>query len=253
MKIFRLVTAIVLCLAVLAGIIYAAVNRPKRPCSACEVVVNYDGEYPTVSEADILKLLKDNQIETIGIPVKDIDLEQIAKLLKQEKYIKAVNDVQCISTKLRINVTLKNILLHVYAKDGSQYFIDEDGIILPFSTAVKENVPVVNGNITVKYNKEKKDYECDSNLLHAFKVATYMHNDDFCQNQFRQLYVTNSDDLVLIPTIGRHIILFGKAENMEEKLFNLKQTYQQGLAYLGMDQYVSLDLRYKNRVIAKKR
>ena len=56
MKIFRLVTAIILCLAVLAGIVFAAVNMPKRPCSGYELVVNYDGEYPAVKEADIQQM-----------------------------------------------------------------------------------------------------------------------------------------------------------------------------------------------------
>ena len=58
---------------------------------------------------------------------------------------------------------------------------------------------------------------------------------------------------MLIPTVGRHKVIFGTDKNMEEKLFNLQQTYQQGLAYMGMDQYATLDVRYKNRVIAKKK
>ena len=80
-----------------------------------------------------------------------------------------------------------------------------------------------------------------------------MHGNDFYRAQFRQFYVQNNNEVVLVPTVGRHKILFGTDKNMEEKLFNLQQTYQQGLAYMGMDQYATLDVRYKNRVIAKKK
>lgn len=253
MKIFRLVTAIILCLAVLAGIVFAAVNMPKRPCSSYEIMVNYDGEYPTICDTDIQRMITNEHIETIGVPLKDIDLEQIAQNLQQNPYIKTVNEVRFSSTRLRIVVTLKNILLHVYTQNGDQYFVDEEGFMLPFSTAVRENLLIANGKITDPFVAGKNVKDTNSNLHRVFNVAAYMHNDDFYRAQFRQLFVTNTNELILVPTVGRHKVLFGTDKDMSQKLFNLKQTYQQGLAYLGMDQYSSLDLRYKNRVIAKKR
>lgn len=253
MKIFRLVTAIILCLAVLAGIVFAAVNMPKRPCSGYELVVNYDGEYPAVKEADIQQMIEDNHIETIGVPLKDVDLEQIAQHLQENPYIEKVNEVRFSSTRLRIVVTLKNILLHVYAQDGSQYFVDENGFMLPFSMVVTENVPIANGKIPDTFVQRKNVKNSGSNLQRVFRIASYMNNDDFYRAQFRQLYVTNTNEVILVPTIGRHKVIFGTDKDMEEKLFNLKQAYQQGLAYMGMDQYTTLDVRYKNRVIAKKR
>lgn len=253
MKKFRLITAFILCLAVIVGIVFAAVKMPKRPCSGYDVVVKYDGEYPTLCDADIQQLIANENIEIIGVPLKNIDLKKIAQKLKQNPYIKSVDEVRFSSTKLRIAVTLKKIILHVYAEDGSQYFIDEEGYMLPFSLSVKENLPIANGKITDTFVDGKNVNDCNGNLRQAFKVAAFMHNDDFYRSQFRQLYVTQTNELILVPTVGQHKILFGTDNDMENKLFNLKQTYQQGLAYMGMDQYASLDLRYKNRVIAKKR
>ena len=253
MKIFRLVTAIILCLAVLAGIVFAAVNMPKRPCSGYELVVNYDGEYPAVKEADIQQMIEDNHIETIGVPLKDVDLEQIAQHLQENPDIEKVNEVRFSSTRLRIVVTLKNILLHVYAQDGSQYFVDDNGFMLPFSMVVTENVPIANGKIPDTFVQGKNVKNSGSNLQRVFRIASYMNNDDFYRAQFRQLDVTNTNEVILVPTIGRHKVIFGTDKDMEEKLFNLKQAYQQGLAYMGMDQYATLDVRYKNRVIAKTR
>ena len=175
MKIFRLVTAIILCLAVLAGIVFAAVNMPKRPCSGYELVVNYDGEYPAVKEADIQQMIEDNHIETIGVPLKDVDLEQIAQHLQENPYIEKVNEVRFSSTRLRIVVTLKNILLHVYAQDGSQYFVDENGFMLPFSMVVTENVPIANGKIPDTFVQGKNVKNSGSNLQRVFRIASYMN------------------------------------------------------------------------------
>lgn len=253
MKIFRLVSAVILCLAVVAGIVFAAVNMPKRPCSGYDLTVKYDGEYPAVSDTDILRMIDNNHIKAIGVPMKEIDLESIATQLERNPYVKTVNEVRFSSTRLRIVVTLKNILLHVYTQDGHQFFIDEDGMMLPFSMQVKENVLVANGKISASFANGKNVKDCDTNLRRVFRIASYLHDNDFYNAQFRQLYVTNSNEVVLVPTVGRHKVLFGTDENMEEKLFNLQQTYQQGLSYMGMDQYSTLDVRYKNRVIAKKR
>ncbi len=253
MKIFRLISAIILCLAVLVGIGFAAVNMPKRPCSGYDLTVKYDGEYPAVSKADIQQLIEDDSAKVIGIPMKEIDLKRIADRLKQNPYVKTVNEVRFSSTKLRVVVTLKNLLLHVYTQNGQQYLVDEEGYMLPFSLSVKENVPVANGNITDAFENGKNVKDSKSNLHRVFRIASYLHDNDFYNAQFRQLYVLNNNEVVLVPTVGRHKVLFGTDKNMEEKLFNLQQTYQQGLAYMGMDQYSTLDLRYKNRVIAKKR
>jgi cell division protein FtsQ len=253
MKIFRFISAVILCLAVVTGIVFAAVNMPKRPCSGYDLTVKYNGEYPAITQDDIYQMIEGTSIKTIGTPLKDIDLEQIATILQQNPYIKTVNEVRFSTTKLRIVVTLKNILLHVYTQDGHQYFIDEDGYMLPFSLAIKENVPIANGKITDAFVEGKNVKENPSNLHRVFKIAAYMHDNDFYRAQFRQLYVMKNNEIMLIPTVGRHKVIFGTDKNMEEKLFNLQQTYQQGLAYMGMDQYSTLDVRYKNRVIAKKK
>lgn len=253
MKIFRFIVTVLLCVAVLVGVVFAAVSMPKRLCSGYNFTVNYAGEYPAVCDSDICHLIQQNNIPTIGVAIKDVKLEQIADLLRQNPYIKSVDEVRFSSTKLKVSVTLKNILLHVYAQDGSQYFVDDEGNMLPFSMSVKENVMVANGNISDKFTKGSNIIEKKSNLNRVFKIAQCLSDDEFYQAQFRQLYVDAGNNVLLVPTVGRHVVMFGTEQNAQEKLFNLQQTYQKGLAYMGMDSYSMLDLRYKNRVIAKKR
>lgn len=253
MKIFRFVVTVLLCAAIVVGIVLAAINMPKRPCSGYDFKVQYAGEYPALCDSDICQMIAQNNVHTIGVPMKDVELEKIADLLSQNPYVESVDEVRFSSTKLKIQVTLKNILLHVYAQDGSQYFVDENGNLLPFSMNVRENVMVANGNIPEKFAKGKNIASGKGNLTKAYKIATCINDDEFYRTQFRQLYIDAHNEVVLVPTVGRHIVMFGSEANAQEKLFNLQQTYQKGLAYMGMDAYSSLDLRYKNRVIAKKR
>jgi len=57
----------------------------------------------------------------------------------------------------------------------------------------------------------------------------------------------------LVATVGKQVILFGNDDNASEKLFNLKQVYQNGLSHKGYDRYTQLDVRYKNRIIAQRK
>lgn len=253
MKIFRFIVAVLLCAAIVVGIVLAAIQMPKRPCSGYDFKVQYAGEYPAICDSDICKLIAQNNIPTVGVPLKDVELEKIADLLEQNPYVESVDEVRFSSTKLKIQVTLKNILLHVYAQDGSQYFVDEKGNLLPFSMSVKENVMVANGKIAETFARGKNIASGKGNLTRVYKIATCLNDDEFYRAQFRQLYVDAHNEVTLVPTVGRHIVVFGTEANAQEKLFNLQQTYQKGLVYMGMDAYSTLDLRYKNRVIAKKR
>lgn len=253
MKVFRFIMVCVLALAVVAGIVLSVIHLPKRPCSGYDFQVNYEGQYPVISEEGIAQAIQDKGIKTIGTAMKDVNLEAIAELLRQNPYIESVNQVRFSGTKLKIDITLKQILLHVYAQDGQQYFVDEQGFLLPYSGDVTENVMVANGKINERYVKGKNISKAKGNLNRVYQIATSINENDFCRAQFRQFYVDASDEVILVPTVGRHVVLFGTEKNSEEKLFNLQQTYENGLAYLDMDAYSALDVRFKNRVIAKRK
>lgn len=253
MKIFRFVVGLALSIAVVVGIAFAAVSMPKRACSGFDIRINYDGMYPNVEEKDVLQIIDSENAHFVGTAMKNINLELVKEKLQENPYIKTIDEVRFTGTKMKIQITLKQILLHVYTQNNGQFFIDETGEMLPFSLSVKENLFIANGNINDNYVKGKNISNSKSNLNRVFTIAKCIQDNDFYTAQFRQLYVNNHNEVVLIPTVGRHFVLFGNEKLAEEKLFNLQQTYQQGLAYMDMDKYSMLDVRYKNRVIAKKR
>ncbi|MEG1555453.1 MAG: hypothetical protein RR356_01860 [Bacteroidales bacterium] len=253
MKVLKAITKILLTISVIVVLVLAAVKMPNRQCSEVNVKLHYSGEVPTVSESEILSLINQAGIETVGLKLKEVDMEGINHTLSTHPYIKSINEVYFAGTQLLIDVTLKNVLLHVYPKSGDQYFIDDEGKLLPFSSRVKDNIMVVNGNIGTVYKPNSNIKTQKSNINAVFNIAKLIEENEFYTAQFRQLYVNDKNEIEIVPTVGKHVILFGDDKNAEEKLFNLKETYTNGLAYMGMDQYSLLDVRFKNRVIARKK
>lgn len=56
----------------------------------------------------------------------------------------------------------------------------------------------------------------------------------------------------LVPINGSLTILFGDEVDAEEKFFKIKEIYTNVLPYSADKKYSLIDVRFKNRVIAKK-
>jgi cell division protein FtsQ len=107
-----------------------------------------------------------------------------------------------------------------------------------------------NGNIFERLEKGDTLYSFVGNEL--FKVASFVDNDAFLKAFIEQIFVRADNELVLVPKIGKQIIIFGNSENLEEKFNKLKVFYKEGLNLIGWSKYSSIDVRFKSQVICKK-
>ena len=56
----------------------------------------------------------------------------------------------------------------------------------------------------------------------------------------------------LIPKVGKHKIIIGNVENIEQKLYNLKLFYINGLNQKGWENYSVINLKYQNQIVCTK-
>jgi len=250
MKKVRVIGRILLIITVLVVMILAFVQIPKRQCSKVEVVAHTQNESVILQQADVEKILAKAGIETVGTRIKEVDLSAITALLKANPYVKDLNFVHFAGSRLVIDFNLRTILLHVFSADGDQYFVDDEGNLVPYTSKMKDYLTIANGNLHQHYKKGEK---VGKELTPVVELAKLLEADDFCKAQFRQIYRRQNGELEMVSTIGNQVVLFGKMDNAEEKLDNLKKVYQQGLPRKGYDTYAYLDARFKNRIIAQHR
>ena len=91
------------------------------------------------------------------------------------------------------------------------------------------------------------------------KLLTFVEtveDDDFWRSEVVQIaaHTTSSGalEVELVPRSGRHTILFGRLEDVDRKFDKLMRFYRNGLSTIGWDEYRTIDIRYKDRVICKK-
>lgn len=101
--------------------------------------------------------------------------------------------------------------------------------------------------------KLEKSYEDFTKLL---TFVENVENDDFWSAEVVQIVVTVADsgalEVELVPRSGRHTILFGRLENIEQKFDNLLCFYRKGLGRIGWDKYKVIDVRYRGQVVCRK-
>ena len=77
--------------------------------------------------------------------------------------------------------------------------------------------------------------------------------DPFYSALVEQIYLSNVGEYILIPKVGQQKIILGPYEEIEDKLERLKIFYKQGIPYEGWQKYKSINLKFKDQVVCKKR
>ncbi|HPY81696.1 MAG TPA: hypothetical protein PK548_07670 [Bacteroidales bacterium] len=252
MKIIKPLFLLLLSIAIIVIVVIAVVKTQHRICEEIDISIDYSGTSLPVSESELQELLENEGIKIIGEELKSIDEKAIFNTLKKNPFIKEIKPIRLSGNTLHIDIVLRKLIVHVFPLTGSQYFIDEDGVFVPFNKNVKERLPIANGNISETYHAKMTIKEASQPLKTVFEIAKTVEKNQFYHAYFKQLFVNQQNEIEIVPSVGKHIILMSSGADVEEKLFQLEKTCQQGLAYMNPDQYRVLDLRYKNRIIAKK-
>jgi cell division protein FtsQ len=250
MKYVKPIVRILLSITLVVMLVLAFVKMPRQRCEHIQVVAHTQNESVVLSQAGVEALLADAKIEIIGKEMKEIDLGEIATLLKNNPFIETVNFVHFAGKRLVIDYTLREIVLHVFTSNGEHYFVDNKGIVVPFTMKMKDYLMIVNGNVSDNFKAGRK---APGKIQDALALAQKINQNDFYQAQFRQIYINNRNEMELTTTVGGQTILFGDLKNADEKLENLKTVYENGLSHKGYNTYAQLDARYKNRIIATRK
>jgi len=81
----------------------------------------------------------------------------------------------------------------------------------------------------------------------------FIKNNEFWKAQIEQVHIEKNGDVTLVPLVGDHLIEFGKLDNYQAKLRNMKAFYSQVLAKNNWNKYKTLSLKYNNQIVAKRR
>jgi len=252
MKIIKIIASFLLILGILVLMVWAAVRAKEHKCTEIAIEIHASKEPALLSKSDILSLLERNGVEWKGKPIKEIDLSSIKNLLSRENYIKSVDKVHFLGSKLQVEVSLYNILMELESQDGKKFLLDTEGVYLPYSPKTGSDIIIATGFIPYTFRKKETVAQADKELYELFSVASLIREDSFYAALFHKLYMTDKGEIVLYPSVGQLPVLFGTLQDAESKIKTLKYMYEKVIPYMDEDKYAQLDVRFKNRIVATK-
>jgi cell division protein FtsQ len=209
------------------------------------ISVSFKEPYQFITDKEVeaivlrnFKRLRGSLLDSVNTHEIELKIEEIAWVYNAEVYKGyALADTMNAAGRLNIKIEQEVPVLRVVNDNGS-YYVNEHGKKMPASLHHTSNVIVVTGKVT---------YDRLTKILLPF--VEHLSADDFWRSLFLQIDVQSNGELVLVPRVGNHRIVFGTTDNIDQKLRNLKLVYTKGFNGEDWKKYKTVSLKYNNQVV----
>ncbi len=219
---------------------FAAKRNSHKKIKAVDVYFT-NGENLFITYEAVNKLLIQN-LDTSQIQsVDSLFLNDLEKKVRSNKMIRNADIYKTIDGKIGAVITQRTPILRVVMGKES-YYLDEEGKIMPLSDNYSARVPIISGEI--------------SKTQDLIDLAYKINKDAFLQKQvtgIEQIHKENGDQFNLKTRIGDQLIVLGTIFNFQEKKNKLKAFYQKALSDSILEQYDTINLKFKNQVVCSKK
>lgn len=188
---------------------------------------------------------------------------------KVEAFIRRMHEVEQVDVFKRlggnwdITVKVRQPLARIFNNFNESFYVDSKGATMDRSPNFTARVLIFSGDIPDKSDSLTVTDIINNDSLKGirllddiYRISSYVCHDPFLRAQITQVYRQQGGDFILIPQVGNHIIIFGAArtdEEVREKMEKLKIFYREGLPYEGWNKYESINLKFKNQIVCRKK
>lgn len=236
---------IILILAVIAFVIVSVVSIDDKSedtkCTGMELNINDSLSMGMIGKEDIAKIIDNKKISVEGKKISELNLGNIERILSENPYIDTATCALTSSGVVKINVVPRIPVLHVITNNGEEYYLDRRGISMPLSDNI-ENLCIATGKISKDFAKQK-----------LAPMACCIQDNEFWRAQIQQIEVRGEYDILVYTRFSDHVVQFGKAENVADKLWRLKAFYDNALSVVGWNKYETINVGYDGIVIGEKK
>jgi cell division protein FtsQ len=232
-------------------VLLVAAIRIKREkvCKGYEIEILGSGEgkgFLDKKNVEVLLTNKGSEVLT-GKTTRTFELQKLEARIERHKWIKDAELFFDNNQVLQVKITERTPIARLITVNGNSYYIDSSCQRLPLSVKVSAKVPVFTGFPSDKSNLKPADKAL---LKEIRNVSEYILKHSFWMAQISQVDITEKRTFEMVPTIGNHIIEFGKGNNCDEKFKQLFTFYREVLSKTGMERYARINVQYQKQIIA---
>ena len=227
------------------------VEVKKHTVNCTNIKILIPGADNFIEREEIDAILKQSEGQLIGRKLEDINLHAIEDRIKANPYIALSTVYADMDGVIHIEISQRQPLLRIINAGGQDYYIDRDGLKMPVSPNFTANVLVANGRILEHFGG-RVDTLITKMASDLYKTAGYLKKDSLWDAQIEQIFVSDNDDIILIPRVGNQRIILGNADSLDTKMNNLLTFYKKAMPQVGWDTYKTINVKYTNQIVCEK-
>lgn len=253
-KILRISLIVLLVIALLASLVTVSAawrkSNSEKMCS--DLRIEFADSYNFVTKDDVCYYLETYYGNVIGEKLDSLDLTEIEKILDVQSAI--LKSEAYITEDGRLNIAITQREPIIRFQNGTHgFYIDDRGFIFPLQSNYTSHVPVIDGNIPLRYAdgykgmaQEEKDKRWIENVM---AMVSYIQRHKQWSENIVQISVAENGDFLIVPRNGKEIFNFGAPSDIEKKFSRIEKYYQY-IKPLEKD-YSRVSVKYGKQIICK--
>ena len=209
-------------------------------CNAIEIRITDFGRRQYVTEEELVKLLKHQDLYPVGKTAANVEVQRIEDAICAHPMVHRAQCYILPSGTVRVRLSQRVPILRVVTGDAS-YFVDSERKRMPVRESVTTPVMVVKGHVGERM-------ACNE----LADLVLWINGNKYWKDKIQSIYVVNPKMVYLIQRPdGAHLIL-GEVNGYRPKLAKLRTLYDKGFEEIGWQTYRELDLRFSGQVVGRK-
>jgi len=211
-------------------------------------IVNQEDNY-FIDNLEILDLINaENTDYVLGLRIEQLNLKELEKRVRKHPFVKEVEVFKDLKGNLLVDVVQTRPIARVYDPKGADFYIGEQGQVLPVTAKHTARVPLIemkDKRILKEVNLQETE---DGSKL--YELMTFIDQNEFWNAQIAHLFIDKNFEVSLLTQVSKQLVEFGDMTELDKKFNKLRVFYQKILPGEGWNNYDSVSLKYEKQIVA---
>ncbi len=242
--VIRCILAILLVAYISVAVVMANQASALAKCAGIDIrIVQAEGSRNFVTEDEILRLLKEWNLDDTNKPAAAINIQKIEDNLSTVVNIESAVVERMPDNTIRLTIVPMIPVARVFDFHGDSYYINRAGKRLTANARYHIDVPVISGN-----------FDSIHPAANLVELINYINNDPDWNAITNQLMVDpKSGDVILIPLIRGHVVNLGDTRDIPNKLARVMAMYRKVMPVKGWEYYDTISVKWAGQIVASRR
>ena len=235
-------------LILISLISFRTLRLSERKVSGIEIEIMSNQDFYLIDQFEIQALLNKEQSVVLGSNFDQVDIKLLERQVEENPFVAEIDVFMSVTGVLGAKVSPAQPIGRLMSSRGPDQYIDVTGKLLPMNADYTARVPLISFTEYPQWESNLGENDLGKQLM---EFLIFINKDELWRAQIAQLAVSQENELTLWPQMTKQLILFGPADEIEEKFKKLKLFYKEVLPKKGWNTYSSINLKYKNQIVCK--